>query len=325
LHRSQHVTAMLNGVPVIAGQLDQNKIQKTEFRIEKVTLSVGDRLRIRQLYQVLELNCKAGEELAKASEFLRALRDLALEAGGDAPLPMRPTTAEIEDIQHLPATNDQLVAIRNKADEFTPNIEAWRKVRQLIKQRIAVWATVERLARHAQGLPGATDPLTQIEAIRTGRLLLDSADPVTPLRRRLVDLLREALNVAQQDHEVAHQAGVATLAASDVWNRLSQTQQGSLLSQVGFAPPLKPDLSSDSSLLSALDVRDLGGRRAEKDAVAGRVAEALKLAAQLLEPKVQFISVEKTTLRTAEEVGQWAERQQTKLLAALADGPVQVA
>jgi hypothetical protein len=325
LHRSQHVTAMLNGVPVIAGQLDQNKIQKTEFRIEKVTLSVGDRLRIRQLYQVLELNCKAGEELAKASEFLRSLRDLALDAGGDAPLPIRPTTAEIEDIQHLPATNDQLVAIRNKADEFTANIEAWRKVRQLIKQRIAVWATVERLARHAQGLPGATDPLTQIEAIRTGRLLLDTGDPATPLRTRLVELLRQALNTALQDHEVAYQAGAATLAASDVWSRLSQTQQGSLLSQVGFAAPLKPDLSSDASLLSALDVRDLGGRRAEKDAVAGRVAEALKLAAQLLEPKVQFVIVEKTTLRTPDEVRHWAERQQTKLLAALADGPVQVA
>ena len=325
LHRSQHVTAMLNGVPVIAGQLDQNKIQKTEFRIEKITLSVGDRLRIRQLYQVLDLNCKAGEELAKASEFLRALHDLAREAGGDSPLPVRPTTAEIEDIQHLPATNDQLVAIRNKADEFTANIEAWRKVRQLIKQRIAVWATVERLARHAQGLPGATDPLTQIEAIRTGRLLLDTADPATPLRTRLVELLRQALNTAQQDHEVAYQAGAATLTASDVWNRLSQTQQGSLLTQVGFAAPQKPDLSSDLSLLSALDVRDLDGRRAEKDAIAGRVAEAMKLAAQLLEPKVQFITVEKTTLRTADEVRQWAERQQTRLLAALADGPVQVA
>ena len=211
---------MLNGVPVIAGQLDQNKIQKTEFRIEKVTLSVGDRLRIRQLYQVLELNCKAGEELAKASEFLRALHDLAREAGGDSPLPVRPTTAEIEDIQHLPATNDQLVAIRNKADEFTANIEAWRKVRQLIKQRIAVWATVERLARHAQGLqeqlirsPDRGNPDRPCSPER--------ADPATPLRTRLVELLRQALNTAQQDHEVAYQAGAATLTASDVWNRLS--------------------------------------------------------------------------------------------------------
>ena len=117
LHRSQHVTATLNGVPVVAGQLDQNKIPKTEFRIEKITLSVGDRLAIRKLYQALDLNCKAGEESAKAPEFLRTLLTLANDAGGHEPLPARPTTVEIEDIQKL-VGNDQLVALKNKAADF---------------------------------------------------------------------------------------------------------------------------------------------------------------------------------------------------------------
>ena len=72
-------------------------------------------------------------------------------------------------------------------------------------------------------------------------------------------------------------------------------------------------------------MRNLAARRAEKDAVAGRVGEVLKLAAQLLEPKVQFVALEKTTLRSAEEVRQWTDRQEKKLLAALANGPVQVA
>jgi len=152
---------------VVAGQLDQNKIQKTEFRVEKITLSVGDRLRLRQLYQALDLNCKPNEESTKASEFLRMLRDLASDAGGDAPLPVRPATAEIEDIQRL-VGNDQLVAIKSKADEFTSFIKKWRDTKQLIKQRSEVWATVERLARHAQGLSEAADPSTQVEAIRPG-------------------------------------------------------------------------------------------------------------------------------------------------------------
>ena len=78
-------------MPVVAGQLDQNKIPKTEFRIEKITLSVGDRLAIRKLYQVLDLNCKAGEESAKAAEFLRTLLTLANDAGGHEPLPARPS------------------------------------------------------------------------------------------------------------------------------------------------------------------------------------------------------------------------------------------
>ena len=39
LHRSQHITATLNGVAVSLGQLDQNKISKSDFRVEQATLS----------------------------------------------------------------------------------------------------------------------------------------------------------------------------------------------------------------------------------------------------------------------------------------------
>lgn len=324
LHRSQHVTATLNGVPVAAGQLDQNKIQKTEFRIEKITLSVGDRLRVRQLYQALELGCKPNEESLKAPEFLRILRELALDAGGDAPLPERPATVEIEEIQHL-VGNDQLLAIRKKADEFTAAIKTWRDTKQLIKQRGEIWKTVERLARHAEGLSEAAESLTQVEAIRAGRLLLDGSDPATPVRSKLADLLRKALNAAQEEHESAYQSGLATLSGSEVWNKLDANQKDRLLSQVGLGAPVKPDVSSDAALLTALDARNLSARRAERDAVAGRVAEVLKLAAQLLEPKVQFVSLERTTLRNPDEVRQWLERQEKKLLAALEAGPVQVA
>jgi hypothetical protein len=45
----------------------------------------------------------------------------------------------------------------------------------------------------------------------------------------------------------------------------------------------------------------------------------------LLEPKVQFVALEKATLRTEAEVSQWAARQEAALLAALKGGPVQVA
>jgi hypothetical protein len=65
-------------------------------------------------------------------------------------------------------------------------------------------------------------------------------------------------------------------------------------------------------------------RKAEKDAVAGRITDALKLATKLLEPKVQFVSLEKTTLHTPDEVHKWVERQEKTLLAALANGPVQI-
>ena len=324
LHRSQHVTATLNGAAVVPGQLDQLKIQKSEFRVEKIALSVGDRLRVRQLYQALELGCKAGEEAARAPEFLRGLRDLAGEAGGEAPLPVRPSTVAIEDLQRL-IGNDQVSAIRGQADAFTKNIEEWKKAKSLIRQRAVVWSLVENLARHAEGLPEAADALAQVAAIRTARLLLDETDPATPLRGSLADLLRQALQVAQQDHETEYAAGLATLAASEAWGKLTAEQQETLLRKTGLTAPARPDVSSDAALLAALDTSKLTARRAEKDAVPGRVAETLKLAAQLLEPKVQFVAVERATLRSPEEIRDWTARQEELLLAALANGPVQVA
>ena len=39
LHRLQYITATLNTVPVLPGQLDQNKIKKSEFRLEHATLT----------------------------------------------------------------------------------------------------------------------------------------------------------------------------------------------------------------------------------------------------------------------------------------------
>ena len=323
LHRSQHLTATLNGVPVVAGQLDQNKIPKTEFRVEKITLSVGDRLAIRKLYQVLDLHCKAGEESAKAPEFLRTLLTLASAAGGDEPLPARPTTVAIEDLQKL-VGNDQLVALKNQSADFATRIGEWSKTKQLVAQRNPIWQTVERMARHARELPDAAESIAHVEAIRSGRLLLDSSDPATPQRAKLAAVLRQSLSAAQQNHEAAFTSGMAELFSREAWKKIDEPQQAAILLKVGLSAPSKPDLSSDEALLAALDYRNLAARKAEKDAVAGRIADALKLATQLLEPKVQFVSLEKTTLHSPDEVRQWVERQEKTLLAALANGPVQV-
>ncbi|PKN32295.1 MAG: BREX system P-loop protein BrxC, partial [Deltaproteobacteria bacterium HGW-Deltaproteobacteria-20] len=70
LHRQQHITATLNLQAISLGQLDQNKIAKADFRVEHATLSVGDRLVLRKVFQALGLSCKSGEEAVRADEFL---------------------------------------------------------------------------------------------------------------------------------------------------------------------------------------------------------------------------------------------------------------
>ena len=323
LHRSQTITATLNGMPVPPGQLDQNKIQKAELRIERATLTVSDRLAIRKLYTLLGMSCKAGEELSKAPEFLNALASLAAAAGGPPPLPEPPATAEIEDLRKL-AGNEQLAAIRNKAAALETRIAEWKKAKELAEQRKPVWAIAERLARHAAGLAPAANAIAQLDAIRDGRLLLAGTDPVAPVRAALADALRQAVNDAHAAHEQAYSSALAELRSNETWSRLSSSDQADILAQVGLTAPVRSDVSGDEAILASLDARPLSARLADADAVRGRFARALELAAKLLEPQARAIRLERATLRSEEEVRRWLDRQERVLLEAVKQGPVLV-
>lgn len=320
LHRAQHITTTLNGAPVPLGQLDQNKIAKAEFRVEHATLSVQDRLLIRKLITRL-IQCKSGEEAARAQEFLGALIALGQTAGGDAPLPLAPATTEIEDLRRL-VGNEQLVAIKDRAPDLEARITAWTAARDLAAKRLASWQVLERLARHAADLEQAKPILTSIEAIRQQRLLLEPTDPVAPLRVAVAAILREAITNACAAHDAAHEQALATLDASDAWQKLDAVQQAAILSDGGLQVPSKPDIATDEALGQQLDARPLRVVHAERDAIAGRVQQAIERAARLLEPKVRPIAIERATLRSPQDVERWLERQKGMLLGAVRDGPV---
>ena len=323
LHRSQHVSATLNGAVLAPGQLDQNKISKAEFRVEKITLTVTERLGIRKVFQALGVNCKAGEEPAKAPEFLDKLAALGRATGGDAPLPPAPSVVAIEDLR-AKVGNDQLAGIRDRATDFEKRIGEWTKTKALVDSRKPTWDMVERLAKHAQSIASASEALQQVEAVRVQRLLLEATDPVSPLRSTLADALRKAVLDAHAALEAAYAKGIASLEASSLWPRLTEADRSSILASVDLLPVAPLELSTDIALLSALDARSISARNAETDAVPGRVQKALEKAARLLEPKVRSISIERSTLATAADVDAWVERQKKTLVEAIKDGPVLV-
>jgi hypothetical protein len=323
LHRSQHLTATLNGTPLPLGQLDQNKIAKSEFRTEAITLSVPDRLRLRKLFQAAGLSCKSGEEAAKAAEFLTTMLGLARAAGGDAPLPAAPGTNEIEDLQRLTG-NEQLAALKNNAAEMESRIQTWRSAADVAAARKPAWTVLEKLAAHAASLPAAETVRTQITAIRNQRLLLEPTDPVAPLRQQLAKLLRDTVTEAAAAHQHAHAAALATLDANDIWSRVPATEREGILSAVGLIEPVAADVSTDERLAEALDRRSPAVMRAECDAIPGRMTRAIERAARLLEPKVHAVAVERRTLRSEAELDAWLIRQREKLAAGLKHGPVLV-
>jgi len=323
LHRLQHLTATLNGQAIPLGQLDQNKIAKADFRVEHATLTVGDRLILRKLFQALGLSCKSGEEAVRAGEFLSGFITLAKSAGGDAPLPSSPATTEIEDTQRL-VGNEQLVAIKASAAEWEDKIKAWTTTRDLIAQRLPTWNLVERLAKHAAAMSETKPYLEEIDAIRGQRLLLEKADPASAIRIVLAGLLRDAVQKGRTDYETAFSGAMASLAGNSVWQKVLPADQDTIKTAVGLSAPSKPDIASDGALVDHLDQKPLSNIQAEIDAIAGRVALAIERAARLLEPKVQTVTLERSTLRDAAEVEAWVKRQTTTLIEAVRHGPVLV-
>lgn len=322
LHRLQHISATLNGAPVPLGQLDQNKIAKAELRVERSTLSVQERLLVRKTITLL-VQCKSGEESSKAPEFLTAMISLAKAAGGEPPLPPAPQLTELEDMQRL-AGNDQLVAIKDKATDLENNHKAWSAARDLSALRLPAWNLAQRLSRHAGDIVGANTHLDQLDAIRDQRLLLAPTDPVTPIKAALAGLLRDALKNEHDSHSATLTAALAGLEVNDSWKKISTADRQGILSAVGLVSPSRTDVSSDETLAAALEARPLSATRAERDAIPGRVQQALERAARLLEPKVQTVSIERATLHSPEEVDAWADRQRDALKTALKSGPILV-
>jgi hypothetical protein len=323
MHRSQHVTATLNGTPVQLGQLDQNKIAKSEFRSEAVTLSMQDRIRLRQLFQSAQIACKTGEESTKATEFIQKILETARSAGGQPPMPLSPSTLEIEDIQKLPG-NAQLAALKEKAAGLEENIKSWTTLRDLATARKPAWEILERMSAHAAQLPAADPVRSEMSAIRDKRLLLEPTDPVVPLRQQLSKLLREATADAVAHQQSAHVSAMRALVENETWKRLPEADRSRILAEVSLSEPLTVDVSTDERLVTTLDQRNLSGIRAECDAIPGRVIAAVERAARLLEPKVQPIAIERITLRTEADLDAWLDRQRKTISAGLKLGPVLV-
>jgi hypothetical protein len=320
LLRYQHVNATLNGSPVTAAQLDQTKIAKTEFRREVAAVPAQDRLKLRKLFADAGVKIK-GDDVAAAGEFLEILRRLAISAGGDPPLPPRPNTVMIEDLTRQQG-NQQLADIRARQADLEDKLQQWKQLANVIEQRLPEWRLAERLAYHGRGSPQAAEFAQQLQDIGTHRLLADSTNRISPARAGLAAALRAAIQTENQAHEIAYTSGMAQLNASSDWQRISDQDRTSILAEVGLIGPEVSDVSTDELLAQALDARSLQARRAEVDAVAGRVLRALEKAAKLVEPKAQVIQIESATLRNEDEVNNWVDRHHKKLAAAVKNGPV---
>src|SRR5260370_18379179 len=114
---SGFVRATRNSQPVNVKQITVQQIGVTDFYSEGITISSGQRIAVRKLITELGLAVKPGEEADAIPMVLKRLAELAAAAGGDAPLPERPSTDLIEQLQSI-SGNEQFVRVYEWRDKI---------------------------------------------------------------------------------------------------------------------------------------------------------------------------------------------------------------
>ncbi len=267
--------------------------------------------------------CKPNEEVAAAGEFIATLSDLARRAGGDVPLPERPDTSHLLDLQSL-AGNEQLVGILNQHDKLLQNIEDWTKARDLAEKRLPAYQRLQCLARHADGLDAAKKVQPQIDALAANRSLLDTTDPVPDLTKALADALRAALAEAEKHYAEVFDEESTRLESAESWQTIEQSDRDRILKRLNIAKATKGVTGTGQEVIGSLERISLDAWRTHTAALPQLFAEARIQADKLVEPKIHHVKLGSATLRTPEQVKAWVTKTEHELLEQLKQGPIVV-
>jgi hypothetical protein len=306
LHLAEHVRASVNGAPVQPRQLDQAKIGPAEFRAEQVFVSTPQKIALRQLFQEAGVSCKPGEEAAMAPAFVARALELASQAGGDAPAPLRPTAPRLLQVRGL-SGNDQLLELFNERDALKSSLAEWKAASQKIEVRLPRWNRLQELLRLAKGLGVADEVAPQSRAIAEQRRLLDEPDPVPPLADRVTQRLREELTNVLADYAAVYDREMKALEASATWQRLTDEKKAAILKDCGIQPPAEVRTGTEDEVVRALGATPLDTWRARRDALPTRFQQALERAAKLLEPKAVKVALPSATIRDEVELKAWID------------------
>lgn len=314
-----YVRAARNGQPLGVKEIAQSQIGVIDFVSEGVTVSSAQKIAVRKLISDLGLPVKPGEEAAAFPIILERLGQLAATAGGDPPLPKRPSIDTVEHLRSL-SGNDQFVAVYERRDELLTDFRTWTRAKELIEQRTPRWQMLQRLLTHASGLPEAADVSSQVEAICAARSLLAEPDPVAPLLGVLTTSLRKALQEARWRLVQVRQRELEALETTVEWKRLPRDDCARLVTAYSLGEIPEVSVGTDQALLRSLDAAPLAQWENRIAAFPGRVAAAREEAARLLEPKAVRVNLPKATLKSAADVDAYLETLRAEIIAHIEAG-----
>ena len=138
-------------------------------------------------------------------------------------------------------------------------------------------------------------------------------------------MLRNSLNQSFASYETQFAQGVQSLKAQADWQRLSESDQLSILQQLSLANvEAGPTVGTTEELIKALKVCTPGRWDERGQAVAGKVQQAAAVCAKKLEPTVQPYQAPSRMVRSEAELETWLSEVGTAVKAKLKSGPVQL-
>lgn len=312
---SEEVSASDGATPVTAADLTEARMTKLSYRVETVTLTFAQRQALKMLATKLGLPANPVDVPACLNE----LRSAARGAGGDAPLPLAPSTADL-DILLGKFGVEQQAAVADQASDLIARAEAWRAAAKTAAARLSEWKEAHDLLHHARGLASYRAHKEDLDAIEEQRSLLSDPDPMPPVLASLRADLRAEVQRAHDRAAAAWQAAVEKIETTPQWSQLPESERAQFLEQNGLAAPEAPDVADDSHLLESLERRPLSARQDQADAFAGRAGSAVDRLIELVMPEAQVIHPSAALITNSQEAEAFLAGLRSDIIEALEGG-----
>lgn len=267
-----------------AKELPQTQIGKVTLYRDETPPTMQQRLKVRGLLTAAGIAYESGQEGAQFSALLQQLKDLAGRAGGPLPLPAPPDTDHLDALLAV-GGNQRFRDVADNHERLSADLERWQAVARQREKRETEWHDLERLLRHAEGLPVAAAFSPDVTAIRDGRQLLDDPNPIAPVLSDLGAALRDEVTRRAEQLAEAQRAAVAELEAWVEWSRLNLADHDAIITDAKLVAEPPPDVSTAAKLLEALDATPLSAWSDRISLVASRRDQGRQRAAKKLEPE----------------------------------------
>jgi hypothetical protein len=288
-------------------ELPQTQIGKVTLYKEDAPPTAPQRLAVRGLLTAAGISYEPGQEGAQLAALLQHLKDLAARAGGAPPLPEAPDTGHLGALLAF-AGNQRFRQVADDYERLRADLERWRTAAERRDKRESAWRDLERLLRHADGLPVAETVKPAVAAIRDARQLLDDPDPIAPLLAELAATLRAEVNQRAQLLADAQRAAVAELESGPEWNQLDPADRDAIVADAQLVPVPSQDVSTESNLLESLDAVSLSAWTDRISLVGSRRDQARQRAAKKLEPESVDVKPPSATFKPGDDPAPYFDR-----------------